>query len=90
MEHRYLTLTIFAEAIKELPNPTAYYCTPRELILRCAYDWATIFQDLIALEEEEYVLMEQGENVRFAITNKGLDKARELQQSNQQKRHFVR
>lgn len=79
MEHQYLTLTTLAAAVKELPNPTAYFCTPREMILRCTYDWATIYQHLELLQEEELVQLMDAENIQFAITQKGLLKAEEVE-----------
>jgi len=55
MENQYSTLHTLANAVKELPNPSSYFCTPREMILRCTYDWATIYAHLILLEKEKLV-----------------------------------
>jgi hypothetical protein len=85
MEHQYLTLATLADAVKDLPNPTSYFCTPREMILRCTYDWSTIFQHLTLLEEEKYVQLMDAENIQFAITQQGLQKVKELLELSQQK-----
>lgn len=89
MEHPYSTLQTLAEAVRELPNPSAYYCTPRELILRCPYDWAQIYGDLAQLEEEKLVALEQTEPIRFAITAEGLVKANALQETVNQKSRSI-
>jgi len=75
MENQYSTLCVLAEAVKDLPNPTSYFCTPREMILRCSYDWATIYAHLLLLVEEKLVEIVQADTVQFAITKEGLDKA---------------
>jgi hypothetical protein len=90
MEHQYLTLSTLADAVKDLPNPTSYFCTPREMILRCSYDWATILQHLIILEEEQLVQMIDAENIQFAITKEGLRKAIELQELSREKNSMTR
>ena len=78
MENQYSTLQTLAAAVKELPNPTAYYCTPREMILRCSYDWATIFMHLQLLEEEKLVEIVNADTLRFSITQRGLEKITDL------------
>jgi hypothetical protein len=90
MEHQYLTLTTLAEAVKDLPNPTAYFCTPREMILRCTYDWATIFQHLRLLEEAKLVQLMDAENIQFAITLEGLQKAKQCEELSRQKKSVSR
>lgn len=75
MENKYSTLCALAEAVKGLPNPTSYFCTPREMILRCSYDWATIYAHLLKLEEEQFVQIIPTETIQFAITKEGLQNA---------------
>lgn len=77
MENQYSTLQILAGAVQELPNPTAYLCTPREMILRADYDWTTIYAHLKLLEAENLVQLIAGESVQFSITMAGLEKANE-------------
>jgi len=74
MENQYSTLHTLANAVKELPNPSSYFCTPREMILRCTYDWATIYAHLILLEKEKLVEIKHAETIQFAITKSGLEK----------------
>ncbi|MES2329684.1 MAG: hypothetical protein V4539_08785 [Bacteroidota bacterium] len=83
MENQYSTLQTLAEAVKELPNPTAYFCTTREMILRCSYDWATIYAHLQLLEIEKLVEIKNADTIQFAITKAGLQKAREMQELQQ-------
>ena len=73
MDNQYSTLQILAAAVRELPNPTAYFCTPRELILRSNDDWAAIYSHLQLLETEYLVEIMNADSVRFSITQKGLD-----------------
>ena len=75
MKNRYSTLHTLAEAVKDLPNPTAYFCTPREMILRCSYDWATIYSHLSVLEEEKFVQIVHTDTIQCAITKEGMEKA---------------
>ncbi len=75
MENPYSTLAVLAEAVKDLPNPTSYFCTPREMILRCPYDWATIYNDLLQLEKEQLVQIVSADTIQFAITKEGIAKA---------------
>jgi predicted transcriptional regulator len=79
MENHYSTLQTLAVAVMDLPNPTAYYCTPREMILRCSYDWATIFTHLQLLENEELVEIVNADTLRFSITQEGIDKVTAMQ-----------
>jgi hypothetical protein len=79
MENHYSTLQTLAVAVSELPNPTAYYCTPREMILRCSYDWATIFTNLQLLQNEKLVEIVNADTLRFSITRAGLDKVTAMQ-----------
>jgi len=79
MENQYSTLQTLATAVKELPNPTSYFCTPREMILRCPYDWATIYSHLILLEEDKLVELKNADTIQFAITKLGLEKVTALQ-----------
>ena len=74
MDNHYSTLQTLASAVKELPKPTSYFCTPRELILRCSYDWATIYSHLLLLAEERLVEIIQADTIQFAITQLGIDK----------------
>jgi hypothetical protein len=78
MENTYSTLITLAEAVKDLPNPSFYFCNPREMILRCSYDWSTIFTHLQLLEKENFVEIKQAETIQFAITIAGLHKANAL------------
>jgi hypothetical protein len=74
MENHYSTLQILAAVVKELPNPTSYFCTPRELILRCSYDWTTIYSHLLLLKEESLVEIIHADTIQFAITQLGIDR----------------
>jgi hypothetical protein len=78
MEKQYSTLHILAAAVKDLPQPTAYRCTPRELILRCSYDWAMIYTHLLLLQDEELVELIQADTIQVSITQLGLDKTQGL------------
>lgn len=75
IDNEYSTLFVLAGAVRELPNPTAYLCTPREMILRCAYDWATIYHHLLKLEEQGLVQIVNTDTIQFSITQIGLDRA---------------
>ncbi|HEV7330453.1 MAG TPA: hypothetical protein VGN63_05380 [Flavisolibacter sp.] len=50
--------TLYA-IVKEDPQPTAYPCRPRELILRLEQDWHTIQAQLNQLENEGYIRTRQ-------------------------------
>lgn len=45
------------------------------MILRCAYDWATIYHHLLQLEERGLAQIVHADTIQFSITQAGLDRA---------------
>gem|GEM_PF-2422920 len=79
MEHTDLVLSTLAQIVEETAQPTLYQFIPRELILRLPIEWSEIFTCLTALEEDGAVQIFHADTVKFSITEKGLEFAKELQ-----------
>lgn len=75
MENKYRTLQTIAGIVSESAHPTQYQCTIREAVLHSVFDWQLIQKHLEELQEEELVILTNGEAYRFSITEKGLHKA---------------
>ncbi len=79
MELHYKTLQTIHNICKEDPQPDSYKCRPREIILRQFQDWSIIQQHLRLLEMEELVVTTQEDTLVIRITQKGIEKALEMQ-----------
>jgi predicted transcriptional regulator len=80
MIDQYATLKTLAIIAEESPNPTAYKCTPRELILRTNNEWDNINRDMRTLASEELVeIVPSAAAPLFSITSKGMDKILSLE-----------
>ncbi len=79
MEHKELVLSTLAQMAKESTQPTLYQFITRELILRLPIDWSDIYSCLCLLEEEGAVQIFHADSVKFSITQKGFDTAKDLQ-----------
>lgn len=79
MELHYKTLQTIYNICKEDPQPDSYKCRPREIILRQFQDWSIIQQHLRLLEMEDLVVTTQEDTLVIRITQKGIDKALEMQ-----------
>jgi predicted transcriptional regulator len=80
MIDQYATLKTLAIIAEESPNPTAYKCTPRQLILRTNNDWDLIDRDMRTLQAEELVeIVPSTAAPLFSITAKGLEKILSLE-----------
>ena len=85
MENQYQTLQQLSELVANAPQPTQYQCLPRQLILVSGFDWAAIYSHLLLLEEEGLTKIVQADNIQFSITQKGIDKALQIQQASKMK-----
>jgi predicted transcriptional regulator len=80
MIDQYATLKTLAIIAEESPNPTAYKCTPRELILRTNNEWDNITRDMRTLATEELVeIVPSAATPLFSITAKGMNKILSLE-----------
>ena len=79
MEHKDLVLYTLSQMAAESTQPTLYQFIPRELILRLPIDWSAIYSALLVLEEEGSVQIFHADTVKFSITQKGIDAAKDLQ-----------
>ncbi len=75
MDTKFRILVTLWTLVKEIPHPTQYQCLPRQLILQSSFDWATIYTELLSLQNEELVSIVQADTLQFSITQKGIQKA---------------
>lgn len=85
-EHHQLLHTIY-EIVKEDPQPEFYNCRPRELILRQLQEWATIQDQLHALETEGLVQLQQKDTLIIQITSAGIEHVRSYEEAMISKRN---
>jgi predicted transcriptional regulator len=80
MIDQYATLKTLAIIAEGSPNPTAFKCTPRELILHTNNDWDAINRDMRTLASEELVeIVPNAATPLFSITVKGMEKILSLE-----------
>jgi predicted transcriptional regulator len=81
MEPPYLTLRAIYDTVKDEASPTAYPCTPHDLILRQSTDWENIIESLEALEKKNLVRIVQLDKPAIMITTEGIDFIKGLKDS---------
>jgi predicted transcriptional regulator len=79
MDKRYNILQTLAAVLKEAKQSIQYQFIPREIILRSSLDWSEIYTHLSELEKEGMVEMVTADGLKFSVTQKGIDKANEME-----------
>ena len=74
METQYKTLQTIYSITNQDPQPLAYQCLPREIILRQFQDWSVIQEHLQLLEQEGLVVTTQKDTLIITITAAGIEK----------------
>lgn len=78
MQPDFKILQVIYEIVSKDPEPLAYQCKPRELILRLLEDWSIIHQHIQLLEQEGLVRTKQLDTLVIFLTEKGMETAKDL------------
>lgn len=79
METRYATLKTVFDLVKEERSPTNYPCALNQVLVRQDQPWDVLLNNLQLLADEELVRLRQADTLQISITNKGLEKAAQLE-----------
>jgi DNA-binding MarR family transcriptional regulator len=71
-------LQVIYEIVSNDPEPLAYQCRPRELILRLLEDWSIIHQHIQLMEQEGLVRTKQLDTLVIFLTERGIELAKGL------------
>ena len=78
METIYQTLQIIYKIVMQDADPTTFPCTYRDIILNSSQDTSIIQEHLDLLTAEEMLLVKKLDRPVFCITNKGIEKMKNL------------
>ena len=79
MENRFQTLQVIYELVKNDNMPSKSNIRPNEIISRQRLPWDQIVDHLNALNNEEYIIMNQSSPAVITITDKGFQHIVSLQ-----------
>ena len=81
MDPKDIVLRVIYNLVKDDADPTTFPCSYRDIILKGSFDIMILQECLDQLTSEELVIAKKLDRQVFCITEKGLDKAHQMERN---------